>query len=148
MAARVLAGTLTAVLLTAVVLFLGAGLLSLDGAPSPAAAFFDQGPRAVVGMIGIPFLVWAVLLVGADLMTGRRSVVVRLLAGLGVTAVVSAATLVFWIAFAGAASGWTALLVAIAVIYVALFCVAALVALAVTHLVLFRRRPAVGAAAA
>lgn len=148
MSARVLVGTLTTILLAAVLLFLGAGLLALDGAPSPAAAFFDQGPRAVVGILGVPFLVWAVLLVAADLLTSTRTLAVRLLTGVAVTAVISVFALLFWVAFSNVAGGFGALLIAIAVTYIALFCGVALVALAVTHLVLFRRRPAVGAAAA
>ncbi len=147
MQGRVLAATLTTIAITVVLLFVGAGLLSLDSAESPAAAFFDQGPRALVGVVGIPFLVWVAALVATDHLTRRLALAPRLLIGIGVTVVIALIAVVFWALVAGAAGGFAALLVAIALIYIALFTVAAIVALLVSHLVLFRPRPAMGAAA-
>jgi len=148
MQGRVLAGTLTTIGITIVLLFLGSGLLSLDSAESPAAAFFDQGPRALVGVVGIPFLIWVAVLVAVDHLTRNLPVAVRLLIGVGVTVVVALIAVVFWAVVAGTAGGFAALLVAIALIYIGLFCVAATVALLLSHLVLFRRRRAAEPAAA
>lgn len=148
MPARVPAASFAAIAITVVLLFLGAGLLSLDGAPSAGAAFFDQGPRAVVSILGIPFLVWAMVLVGTDVLARNTTVIVRLLIAMGVTVVVSIVALVFWVAVAGAAGGFGALLVAIAISYLAMFCVSALISLALTHLLLFRRSAGAGAAVA
>ncbi|WP_210479782.1 hypothetical protein [Naasia sp. SYSU D00948] len=148
MPGRVLAGTLTTIVLTAVLLFLGAGLLALGAAASPGAAFLDDGPRAVLTFVGLPFAIWAVVLVLVDVLVRNRTVTVRLLIGMGVTLIVAALTLGFWVVFGLSQGGWAAFVMAIAAVYVALFCVAGLVSLALAHLVLFRRRPAVGVAAA
>jgi hypothetical protein len=148
MAGRTVAGTLTAIVLTAVLLLLGAGLLALDGAASPAEAFLSDGPRAVVAFVGLPFVVWAIVLVLVDLLGRNRTARFRFLIGIPVTLVLAVLALGFWVVFAMIQQGWAAFVLAIAVLYLALFVVAALVALAVTHLVLFRRSPAVSAAAA
>lgn len=138
MSGRVLAATGTAVGITAVLMFLGAGVLALDASESAADAFFRAGPASVVGILGVPLLVWVVLVVGADLLNRHRSGIVRLITDVVLTLLVGAVALVFWAVFSSVAGVFAALVVVIAATDVALFCAAALIALALTDLVLFR----------
>jgi len=139
---------LTAVALTAVLVFVGAGLIALGGEESPAAAFFGAGPRNAATLLGIPFLVWAVALLVAARRAERSGGRLRLVPCIVLTLAVGLLTAAFW-ALIGSTSGeFGMLLVAVALAHVALFCVAAIVAVALTSLVLFRRRSATGPAVA
>src|SRR3954465_823930 len=82
MSGRAVGEALTAVALTAVLVFVGSGLLALDGAESPAAAFLDTGPRTAGTLLGIPFLVWAAALVTAATLGRRRPARGRLVAAI------------------------------------------------------------------
>jgi len=148
MSGRAFLEALTAVVLAAVLLFVGSGLLALDGAGSAPAAFFDAGPRSAGTLVGIPFLVWAVAILLVAWLGRTRTRMTRLIAGIVITLAIGLLTLLFWVVVGGASGGFAALLVAIAIANVALFCVAALVGLAVTSLLLFRRRPAASGAVA
>src|SRR3954451_1698736 len=121
MPGRVLAETLTAVGITAVLLFLGAGLLALDSASSAADAFLRAGPASVIGILGVALLVWIALLLTADAINRNRSGVTRLVTDVVITLVVGAVAVVFWAVFAAIAGGFAALVVAIALVDVALF---------------------------
>jgi hypothetical protein len=148
MPGRVLAETLSVIGITALLLFLGAGLFALDTASNVADAFLRSGPASVLGILGVALLVWAVLLLVAGLLSRNGSPVTRVVTDAVITLVVGAVSVVFWAVFAAAAGGFAALIVAIAITDVVLFCVAALIAIALTRLVLFRRRPVADAAVA
>jgi hypothetical protein len=139
MSGRTLAEPLAAAGITLVLLFLGAGLLALRTANSAADAFLRSGPASVLGILGVPLLLWLVLLLVAAAINRARTPVVRLVTDAILTLLVGGAALAFWAVFAAAIGGFGDLVVGIAIVDVALFCVAALVALLVTHLVLFRR---------
>jgi hypothetical protein len=148
MSGRTLAEPLVSAGITLVLLFLGAGLLALRTAESAADAFLRSGPASILGILGVALLLWLVLLLTAAAVNRNRTAVVRLVTDVVITLLVGAAALGFWAMFAAAVGGFGDLVVGIALVDVALFCVAALVALPVTHLVLFRRRAVTGAAVA
>ena len=142
MTGRAVAEVLSGVAIAAALVLVGAGLLALDGAESPAAAFLYAGPRTAGTLLGIPFLIWAAALVLVALRGRRGTARGRLVPAVVLTLGIGLLTLAFWAVVAGISGGFGMLLAAVAVVHVALFCVTALVALAVTSLVLFRRPPA------
>lgn len=148
MAGRAMAEAVTAVVLTAVLVLLGAGLIALGGEESAAGAFLAAGPRNAATLLGIPFLVWAVALLVAARRAQRNGGRMRLVPAIVVTLVVGLLTLAFWALIGLTSGGFGMLLVAVALAHVALFCGAAVVALVVTSLVLFRRRSPAGSAVA
>ncbi|MCU1436934.1 MAG: hypothetical protein JWP66_21 [Naasia sp.] len=135
---RVLAETAVAAGITALLLFVASGLLALDGAASPADAFLRSGPANVLGILGVALVVWLLLILAANGLNRHRSSVVKTLTNVVVTLLVAALSLGFWMAFAAAAGGFAALIVAIALVDAALFAIAGVLAIAVTHLAILR----------
>lgn len=140
MTRRALGETLVAFGVTVVLLFLGAGLLSLGSVPAPDA-FLRQGPAGIAAILAVPVVLWALLVAAATVLARRRGPVFKLTVNGLVTVVVAAFTAAFWAALAVAQGGFATLLIGVAVSHSLLFAIAALLALAVTHLLVFRAAP-------
>jgi hypothetical protein len=130
---------LAVILITAVLVLLGFGLLELSDGTAPAEAFFSTGPRAAVGFAGIGFAVAALAIaVGGVLArnrTRRARLLVSLLAGLAGAIV----NVVVGAVIGLTAGGWSALLLAFAIIGAGMLLGAVVVAVLLTYLVLFRK---------
>jgi hypothetical protein len=140
MTRRALHETLVALALTVVLLFLGAGLLSLGSVPA-SDAFLRQGPAGLVAILTVPVLLWALLVAAATVLARRRSPVFKFTVNALQSVVVAAFTAAFWTALALAQGGFASLLIGVAVSHSLLFAVAALLSLAVSHLLVFRSAP-------
>jgi hypothetical protein len=140
MTRRALRETLVAVGLAVVLLFVGAGLLSLGSVPAPDA-FLRQGPAGLAAILTVPVLLWALLVAAATVLARGRGPVFKLAVNAVVSVVVAAFTAAFWTALALAQGGFATLLIGVAVSHSLLFAIAALLSLAVTHLLVFRTTP-------
>jgi len=140
MTGRALRETLVAVGLAVVLLFLGAGVLSLGSVPAQDA-FLRQGPAGLAAILAVPVVLWALLVAAATVLVRRRGPVVKLTVNALLSVVVAAFTAAFWTALALAQGGFATLLIGVAVSHSLLFAIAALMSLAVTHLLVFRSAP-------
>jgi hypothetical protein len=140
MTTRAFQETLVALAVTIALLFLGAGLLALDSAPA-GDAFLRRGPAGLLAILGLPVLVWALVITASNLLSRRRGVAVKLTLNAVLTVAVAGFTAAFWAALAFEQGGFASLLIGVAIAHSLLFGVSALLALALTHLLVFRRAP-------
>jgi hypothetical protein len=137
--ARVVGATLITIVLTLLISVIGAGLLEIADGRDFVGAFFDGGPRLLIGTLWVTVPVWGILLLVCNVRNRHRGGSWVLSANVLMTLAISALTIVAWFVVALVMGGWALFLVAISLVSCVIFVSAASVSLSITHLWVFRR---------
>ncbi|MCU1440113.1 MAG: hypothetical protein JWP85_1110 [Rhodoglobus sp.] len=127
------------ILITAVLVLGGFGLLELSDGTAPAEAFLSTAPRAAVGFAGIGFAVAALAIAGGGVLARNRTRRVRLLVSLLAGLAGAIVNVVVGAVVGLTAGGWSALLLAFAVVGAGVLLGAVVAAVLLTYLVFFRQ---------
>jgi len=141
MAMRITLEVLLTLVITVLLAWLGLALLALVDASDPVAAFVDDAPRMLFGLMGPALAVWALLLVIGSIAHRRRRVGWRIATNLVSLAAVIVVTIVVLIVMAFATEGgWGLLLAGIALAAGVALMVAGVIAVLVVELAILRVR--------
>ena len=139
MPARVGAEIASVLVITALLVVAGFGVLELGDGASPVDAFFSTGPSTAVGFAGLGFGATAIAAILGGTLARNRTRRTRVLVSLAAGAVGAVVNLVVGTIIGVTGGGWSALLIAFALIGAAVLAVAVLLATLFTYLVAFRR---------
>lgn len=139
MAARVVAESLVALILTVILTIAVVGTLDFLSGSDVVTSFVEQAPSTVFPVLWPALGLWAVLVIIGNSRNSRRASAWKFLTNL-ISALAAGVVnvLIFTVLAFSGGGGWALLLVGIAIAVVVAFLVAAAIALALTHFVFFR----------